>query len=630
MIMIDNGHNSGNNSSNTGTKVEDGTECHGNSSPESVVRWTGIVGHFRVTCGVDDLLEYWHLLFFITVSVMSMIGDVLELELGMDRATRRTGVYPPPPPTMKLPRRSGVPLIPQQRGMSNVPGSLLLTSPSTRTVITGPPLTKLDVSEGKDSSRSDDSCSTTSVESLSDSWIEGTETSSNPAGVFVYDDVEPSAQDYACDDFISTASSDSPVARQSRMYVAEEASRPRSRSSIKRHEEASRPRSPPLSIPVRTSSNRHEEVSRPRSRSLSPVRATRDRHEEASPSRPRSLSPTTASINSFSSSSLSISDSSQSASPTTSRLEMSVTGLPPPPCSPAENPRMMQFASSKAESMCERPLQSALKTPRMYTLKNKSKSLSFSEPLARDMVTNKIFKGFPSKEEFVEAATKMQSVVRGRQGRIKSRCIEAATKIQSVARGRQGRIKFRYFMLLQQVSGVDVKTEQAIRVIQEELKYKKKDLLDRALARSMRSYGKLEKLAENRAIVLSLRKDNRKRRTQHSLLDRASAEFSREVCELENSIAVKEFYFAKLKKQADRVRQENEILAQVGPQYLEAFVAFEEKVEIYTEKGEVEFKQKVLTKTFLLAAAEMLEGCKDKGLKKMVDDALSQLPDEDE
>jgi hypothetical protein len=113
-------------------------------------------------------------------------------------------------------------------------------------------------------------------------------------------------------------------------------------------------------------------------------------------------------------------------------------------------------------------------------------------------------------------------------------------------------------------------------------------------------------------------------------LDKASAELSREVCELENSIAVKELYFAKLKKQADRVRQENEVLAQVEPQYLEALVAFEEKIEIYTEKGEVEFKQKVLTKSFLLAAAEVLEGCKDKGLKKMVDDALSQLPDEDE
>jgi hypothetical protein len=139
---------------------------------------------------------------------------------------------------------------------------------------------------------------------------------------------------------------------------------------------------------------------------------------------------------------------------------MSVIGLPPPPFWPAENSRMIQFASSKTDSnvpvrsiskmlnvaeaqtstisapnksMYKSPLQSAMKTPKMSTLKKKSKSLSFSEPLV-------LIKGFPSKEE----------------------CIEAATKIQSVTRGRQGRIKLRYSMLLQQLDNADGKREQEI------------------------------------------------------------------------------------------------------------------------------------------------------------------------
>jgi hypothetical protein len=114
-----------------------------------------------------------------------------------------------------------------------------------------------------------------------------------------------------------------------------------------------------------------------------------------------------------------------------------------------------------------------------------TKSVSFSEPL--------IVKGLHSMEE----------------------CIKAATTIQSVARGRQGRIKFHYFMLLKQLDGADEKKEQEIRQIREETERKKEEFLKDAKARAKKNYVSEESqklkqldLEESPNLWKTLREDN--------------------------------------------------------------------------------------------------------------------------
>jgi hypothetical protein len=247
--------------------------------------------------------------------------------------------------------------------------------------------------------------------------------------------------------------------------------------------------------------------------------------------------------------------------------------------------------STPVKPMCETPrLQSA--TTRLITASSKIAQYI----TARDLETQEAIKKEPSKEER----------------------IEVATKIQALARGRQGRMKSRYSRLLKQLDEAERKKEQEIRGIREELERKKRYIYERAHARSMRNHDKADKVDESKAIVQSLRDDNRKMRTQTSKLKNKCKDLQTENCQLEKNIVVTVDYFSKLNSHQKRALRKHEGLLKVDPMYKAAVDELEESLEIRKQYADAETRMKMSYRKFMLTAAEILEKGNDENLNDFV------------
>jgi hypothetical protein len=290
-------------------------------------------------------------------------------------------------------------------------------------------------------------------------------------------------------------------------------------------------------------------------------------------------------------------------SPSTPKVSMYLS-LASPPGTPEKSVRESppSTLSSPVKPVCETPLQSAATRPINASSTKISRSIT-----ARDLETLEVIKKEPSKEER----------------------IEAATKIQALARGRQGRMKSHYFSLLKQLDEAERRKEQEIRGIREELERKKRYIFERAHTRSMRKHDKGNKVDENKAIVQSLRDDNRKMRTQTSKLKSKCEVLHAENCQLEKAVAVREDYFSKLKIHQEGALQTHERLLKADPMYKAAVNELEESLEIRKEYADAETRTKMSYRKFMLSAAERLEKGNDENLKYFVSSSIIGLLDGD-
>jgi hypothetical protein len=254
--------------------------------------------------------------------------------------------------------------------------------------------------------------------------------------------------------------------------------------------------------------------------------------------------------------------------------------------------------------VCETPLQSAMKSPIRASSKI-GRSITFSEELAQDLETKEVIKKQPSKEECTEAVTKIQTLTRGRQGRVKSRTLK------------------HYFSLRKQLDEAEGKKQQELRMIREELDKKKKDLYERALARSsMRHNDKSDQVEENQATIQSLRDDNSKMRTQITKMNSECKDLRVENLQFENSLAVREDYLSKLNTHQEGALEEHESLLKVESMFKAKADELEETIEIRKQYAGAETNMKMAYRKCMLKTAEMFESGNDDFLKDLVSNAV--------
>jgi hypothetical protein len=555
---------------------------------------------------------------------------------------------------------------PQRRGS-------LFASP--RTVIPGPPLTESNDSSGMSNLRSEskkgfyrhssgdsNSCSTTSVESLSDS-------STNPAEMYGYDDTESPAQDYEDGNHRSADSSnvqvESPMQKYHRDLAVKNSRskyRPASLSPKKRLENClSGPSILDASQSARPATSRFKSsvtglppppFNTANTPSKTPVASSKSSAIWSAPSTPKEPTPTPTSTHAVPTSSsslmlssvksrikmLNVDQASQAStsnisrfpiipsttnnsvydsptrSPNTPKVVMYLSPTITTPCAPeksvCETP--LSISSTPVKPVCGTPIQSAMKSPIRASCKI-GRSITFSDELVLDLVTKEVIKKKPSKEECTEAVTKIQAVARGRQGRVKSRTLK------------------RYFSLRKQLDEAEGKKQQELRMIREELDKKKKDLYERAQARSnMRHHDKSDKVEDNQAIIQSLRDDNSKIRTQISKMKSECKDLHAENSQFEKSLAVREDYLFKLNRHQEGALEENESLLKVESMFKAKADEQEETIEIRKQYASAETNMKMAYRKCMLKTADMFESGNDEFLKDLVSSAVIACFDNEE
>jgi hypothetical protein len=241
------------------------------------------------------------------------------------------------------------------------------------------------------------------------------------------------------------------------------------------------------------------------------------------------------------------------------------------------------------------------------------RSITFSDELAHDLETKEVIKKESSKEERTEAVTKIQAVARGRQGRVKSRTLK------------------RYFSLRKQLDEAEGKKQQELRMIREELDKKKKDLYERAQARSnMRHHDKSDRVEDNQAIVQSLRDDNSKMRTQITKMNSECKDLRAENIQFENSLAVREDYLSKLNRHQEGALEEHESLLKVDSMFKAKVDELEECIEIRKQYAGAETNMKMAYRKCMLKTADMFESADDEFLKDLISSAVIACFDAEE